>query len=415
MDQQTANALFEKGALLLFLDAPPNMEFGVDCYSWVTGPKFKGLKLIPPGLHFIYYSAHNKHGDTAAVRTGFWRRFEAGQVVVKRWNNADEDVFPDEGLNAETEARFKSNYREFDRFLGAYPLVPQDNDPISPYQKWLSLITHVTTATVKKVLPPSGKISAMTSVSRYSDVQDSRSDFKSRGGTHAMDVDPEERAVNATGDARAAKDVEPSLQKMTKGDLGASNIEQLFLNFTPVDLKRSFPPGATGAELTKYSRDKSYLLKQLLTHEYKDYRELLGELQLSFLIFLLGEVYDGYEHWKTLIHLLCQSEEAIVEYGETLYSDFIETLQAQLNAHPSDFFVDALSADNFIRHNILQLTRSIHDLDATQVSPQLGQKLDALVEFVREKFLWDIKEELRAQTDEEEDEEGEFAPTVVGL
>lgn len=56
MDQQTANALFEKGACLLFLEAPPNLEFGIDYMAWTIGPLFKGVKMIPPGLHFVYFS-----------------------------------------------------------------------------------------------------------------------------------------------------------------------------------------------------------------------------------------------------------------------------------------------------------------------------------------------------------------------
>lgn len=79
MDQDIANALFEKGAILLFLDAPQNLEFGIDCYSWTTGPKFKGLKLIPPGMHFVYYSALNRYGEGAA-RTGFFKNFKPREV-----------------------------------------------------------------------------------------------------------------------------------------------------------------------------------------------------------------------------------------------------------------------------------------------------------------------------------------------
>lgn len=55
MDQETANVLFDKGAILLFLDPPENLEFGIDFNAWSTGPLFKGVKLIPPGIHFVYY------------------------------------------------------------------------------------------------------------------------------------------------------------------------------------------------------------------------------------------------------------------------------------------------------------------------------------------------------------------------
>lgn len=55
MDQETAKVLFKEGAVLLLLDMPEGSEFGIDYNSWTTGPKFRGVKMIPPGLHFIYY------------------------------------------------------------------------------------------------------------------------------------------------------------------------------------------------------------------------------------------------------------------------------------------------------------------------------------------------------------------------
>lgn len=55
MDNETLVRLFESGSILLFLDAPEDLEFGIDYNSWSTGPRFKGVKMIPPGLHFFYY------------------------------------------------------------------------------------------------------------------------------------------------------------------------------------------------------------------------------------------------------------------------------------------------------------------------------------------------------------------------
>ena len=55
LDPDTARRLFELGANLFLLDVPINTEIGVDMNSWNTGPKFKGIKMIPPGVHFIYW------------------------------------------------------------------------------------------------------------------------------------------------------------------------------------------------------------------------------------------------------------------------------------------------------------------------------------------------------------------------
>ena len=55
MDPDTARRLFEVGANLFLLGVPINTEIGVDMNSWHSGPNFKGIKMIPPGIHFIYW------------------------------------------------------------------------------------------------------------------------------------------------------------------------------------------------------------------------------------------------------------------------------------------------------------------------------------------------------------------------
>ena len=55
MDQERAKKLFDYGATFVFLDVPEGSEFGMDCNVWSVGPNFKGVKMIPPGLHFIHF------------------------------------------------------------------------------------------------------------------------------------------------------------------------------------------------------------------------------------------------------------------------------------------------------------------------------------------------------------------------
>jgi len=59
-------------------DFPAEMEYGIDVRSWVVGPKFRGSKMITPGLHLVHYSGG--HGSTL----GFWLRATPGGVVVRR-------------------------------------------------------------------------------------------------------------------------------------------------------------------------------------------------------------------------------------------------------------------------------------------------------------------------------------------
>lgn len=55
MDQDLAKFLFNHGATLIVTDVPTGTDFGIDLKSWNTGENFKGMKMIPPGFHFIHY------------------------------------------------------------------------------------------------------------------------------------------------------------------------------------------------------------------------------------------------------------------------------------------------------------------------------------------------------------------------
>ena len=55
MDPDTAKRLRDEGAAVVILDFPVGSEFGIDLMSWNTADRFKGVKMIPPGWHFVYW------------------------------------------------------------------------------------------------------------------------------------------------------------------------------------------------------------------------------------------------------------------------------------------------------------------------------------------------------------------------
>ena len=67
MEPEVARRLFDEGALLVLLDVPVRTEIGIDCYIWRVGPRFKGVKMIPPGLHFVYYRYASSRVDASCV------------------------------------------------------------------------------------------------------------------------------------------------------------------------------------------------------------------------------------------------------------------------------------------------------------------------------------------------------------
>lgn len=48
--------LAAKSGYLLILDIPEGTDFGIDFMVFRCGPKFKGVKFIPPGVHIVYYT-----------------------------------------------------------------------------------------------------------------------------------------------------------------------------------------------------------------------------------------------------------------------------------------------------------------------------------------------------------------------
>lgn len=55
IDPELAKRLLVEGGTLVLLDIPTGTEIGMDIKSWNSGENFKGIKMIPPGFHFVHY------------------------------------------------------------------------------------------------------------------------------------------------------------------------------------------------------------------------------------------------------------------------------------------------------------------------------------------------------------------------
>ncbi|KAI1707232.1 AAR2 protein domain-containing protein [Ditylenchus destructor] len=95
------------------------------------------------------------------------------------------------------------------------------------------------------------------------------------------------------------------------------------------------------------SSDRLYTLLRSLGDNPK---ELLAEFQVSFVVFLIGQVYEGFEQWKRLIHLMCSCNRALVTHSQ-FFLDLLMVIHFQLKQCPEDFFHDQLAKDNFLWAN----------------------------------------------------------------
>ena len=57
------------------------------------GPRFQGVKMVPPGPHIVSYASSGGRGDLGPT-TAFFLHVRGGQVVVRRWDAAYEVLAP---------------------------------------------------------------------------------------------------------------------------------------------------------------------------------------------------------------------------------------------------------------------------------------------------------------------------------
>jgi len=223
-----------------------------------------------------------------------------------RWNPEIEDFF-DELLSDEVN-RFTEGVQrfEFDLYLGVYP---DEN-----FAKWCNLSMHVTESVLATLEPVGKKISAVYD-------------------------------TGVTGGVDSSKSHKPFYSSIPK-------------------LKTALSP----QETTQLNFDKSTILLELIQKHYKEKpTEILGEVQFSFICFLLSESFDGFEQWKQIVNLLCSSDQALFVMPD-LFCDFIEVLHFQLMQAPEDFFVDVISHNNFLDHALNSFFQLLDD-------PKLDSKL----------------------------------------
>lgn len=393
MDQETAQILFREGATMVCLDVPEGTEFGFDYSSWTAGPLFKGVKMIPPGIHFVYYSARNKQADEVGPRTGTFINFEQKSVVVRKWNPIAEELTED-GISADDVQRIQDNLKDLDRFLGPYPY--------EGYKKWVSLSNFITPELLDKLQPQSKRICSVTDlVSEVSNTQ-SRKLRKTSGSTKTSE-DQDETKVSKEKDLQDNKEenAEPTSLKDAESRLPDMKVrEESKIQFSKIP-KQKYPPGCSPAEMTKYSIDSSYALESILCSNYKDNEaKILGEIQFAFICFLIGQVLDAFEQWKNLVHVMCTSEEALQNHA-SLFLNFISVIHYHIQETPEDFFVDILSANNFLTSTLQEFFSNLENMSSDSDLKKRGLKFR---DYLTQKFKWDF-------TSEPDD----YAPTVVDL
>lgn len=254
MDPEVARGLFEEGATLVLLGVPEGTELGLDYKTWTLGPRFRGVKMIPPGLHFLHYCSVSTNGACGEIspKIGLFLSLKPREVLVAHWNKSEDDL--EFSQNPEEVERIRANLRELDGYLGPYPY--------DTLRKWVSLTDRLSQEVVIALQPLSGRVCA------FSDV------IPELQLTHTKDR-AEQNLPRNDQECQSMKEGLDRLPRMKQRE----GTELRFSNIP----KQAYPPGATPAQITQYSMDWSYTLNCVLERHYKEQPlNVLGEHWLLF-------------------------------------------------------------------------------------------------------------------------------------
>eukprot|EP00195_Chlamydomonas_chlamydogama_P010479 CAMPEP_0202899088 /NCGR_PEP_ID=MMETSP1392-20130828/7417_1 /ASSEMBLY_ACC=CAM_ASM_000868 /TAXON_ID=225041 /ORGANISM="Chlamydomonas chlamydogama, Strain SAG 11-48b" /LENGTH=502 /DNA_ID=CAMNT_0049585185 /DNA_START=78 /DNA_END=1586 /DNA_ORIENTATION=+ len=374
LDNDTATQLAQQGATVLMLGVPPGSGLGIDHQAFTAGPKFKGVKMLPPGTHFVSVRATNIASADAAggmsPPTGVFLHLAPKEVVVKSWDIATEALLdmPDE----DEAERYRAGVRrfDFDQFLAPYDL--------SGHRTWRGLSSHITPHVITTLSPIGGLISIMSEAddpdlmqpktpaehALVKQLQEGRA--RRLAALASQNTDPAQAGPDAPGapdtvavnvsaaaaPSRDSMDVDPSphtatpapasaVQQQQEQEQGGAQQQQqqqqpastsgrCFYTHVPRLVRRA---GATASELTAMNLDKSGVLQAVLQERYKgDPLGLLGELQYAFVAFVFGQSLDGFMQWKSLLLMLLGCEHAALHTHQAAFVEVLRVLRAQLAA-----------------------------------------------------------------------------------
>lgn len=349
MDPDSARGLYHEYGAVLCLDAPKDetLEIGIDVNSWVAGPQFQGLKLIPTGVHFFFYSVKSKHGGDSAPRTSLFVNVTKGLVVVLRWDPKHEQFVI---LGKDESDPYVKSVKEFvfDANLGAYPQERLD--------KWIGLSNCLNPPLVSKLQPIGAFIAASG---------------KKLTNEEKRQID---EAMEEMGVAQEQRESEIAENFLCDAPCYYSRIPKL-----------AAPPNAKPHEITALNMDKTPVLDKVIATEHNGQEgDFLGELQFAFVCFLLGQSFESFEQWKQMLALALSCVEAVLDAKrEKFWLAFLDVLRAQLLEAPDEFFIDIVEGNNFLHQSLCDFFEIVED---ENTPPSILTASAEFREFVEDRF-----------------------------
>lgn len=393
MDDQSGKAC------LLLLNLPVGAFCGIDLLSFTTSPRFRGIKSLPPGWHFVFSGVTNSF----SLRHGVWfhvenHNDESPELHVMKWDPQAETLIPETEISEllKWRANLGSIWHEgLTPYRQSVPkTVEKEGEAVEEKQDWLRLTDCISSRLVKRILGS---------------------------------ADYQNWALTSASSAKQDVDDIPGLSQEQNALFAEKD-----LKFLPINLKQTWPEGAIGRERTDAAQDRSWALGHLIREHCGEPIELIGELQFCFLMILTLNNNSCLEQWRRLLSLLLTCISATVDQP-TFFVQALITIKLQLE-HCQDAdggLFDLSDEGGSLLKSLLRRFRHGLDSKTGEAKQDVLDELDDLEEYLKSEHGWlmndahvrrgmvDLEDGERVEMDmngfDEEDESGDYAPIVVNL
>ncbi|KEQ97261.1 hypothetical protein AUEXF2481DRAFT_3094 [Aureobasidium subglaciale EXF-2481] len=381
---------------ILLLNLPSSALGGIDLLSFTTTPKFQGIKNIPSGLHFIFVGSTS----TLSVRHGVWIKVNSPSAsappdfFIRKWDSSSEELLPETDVTTLLQQRANLGRIWRDNLTPYRQSASQESVATEDSNRWVQLTDCITESLLTRILDSDAETWTLTSSSS------AKQDFDDIPGLTASDL---------TGNERE-------------------------LRVLPVDLKQTWREGATGRERTEAAQDRSWALADLMTRFCNDdINQIIGELQFCFAMVLTLNNYSCLEQWRRILDLILTCVSAVTTHP-SFFVRALATIKLQLQ-HGQDVETGLFDLTDdgatFLKSLLLRFKKAIDRLPGNAHADVIDE-LDDLLAYTQETLGWQIQQGSFARTGmlsledgeevemdntafDEDDEAGEYAPTIVEL
>ncbi|CRH02302.1 conserved Plasmodium protein, unknown function [Plasmodium relictum] len=383
------------------------LHVGFDYSTFEMDTRYKVIKFINKGSHFLYWNNDVLYSDNSKVTKEF-KMNEMKKNNCEEIRNSRFIYFDDEKKLLVLKYDIKNNnftyIREDDNIYKYFynlhkrdflvdNIIREEKNSILIYpytytKIWKSLTNYINDEIINKIEP----VNKTFCSSFLKDDEDKNNKEKEEEINlycqpyMFYSVIPKYPSHTTYHKKKQNKENYNNKEEKKEDNIEEDNIKKEEDNLKCVDINKSFFEYVSienenmkyiPSDLTRLNLEKIWILKEIVEQEYtyicynnekvegftkfeNKFFYILGEFQFSFVLFHIGFNYQSFLQWKKLFELFCNSQQLIIEFKD-FYEEVLKVISVHLSYLSDDFFDN--TENSFILFGIYNLYEIINNLE----------------------------------------------------